>query len=149
MRAVTQLVIHCSATKANVDENITLPGEDIGAREIRRWHQRQGYSDIGYHYVIRRDGRVEIGRPLERAGAHVKGHNATSVGICLVGGLDERGRAENNFEPAQWVSLRELLKDLLRRFPGAEILGHRDFPGVKKDCPCFDARKWAQAEGLA
>ena len=70
MRAVTQLVIHCSATKANVDENITLPGEDIGAREIRRWHQRQGYSDIGYHYVIRRDGRVEIGRPLERARPH-------------------------------------------------------------------------------
>lgn len=151
MRKITHLVIHCSATKANVDANITLPGEDIGAAEIHRWHMGpgRGYSDIGYHYVIRRNGAIETGRPLERIGAHVAGHNSTTIGICLVGGLDERGKAENNFEPKQWLSLKKLLAELKARFPGAEILGHRDFPKVAKDCPCFDARKWARAEGLA
>lgn len=150
MRKITHIVIHCSATRANIGAGLTLPGEDIGAEEIRRWHVRdRGYSDIGYHYVIRRDGLVEKGRSLERAGAHVKGRNSNSIGICLVGGLDARGRAENNYEAAQWASLRALLVGLKQRFPRALILGHRDFPNVAKECPCFEARKWAETEGLA
>ena len=150
MRNIKYIVIHCSATKANIDANVTLPGEDIGAKEIRRWHVvDRGYSDIGYHFVIRRDGTVETGRPLARIGAHVLNYNANSIGICLVGGLDESGKAENNFEPLQWESLKKLVADLKKRFPKAVIQGHRDFPRVAKECPCFDARAWARAEGLA
>ncbi len=148
MRKIDYIVIHCSATRANQDSALTLPGEDIGVREIKRWHLQRGFEDIGYHYVIRRDGTVEEGRPLSRAGAHVKGHNASSIGLCLVGGLDSRGQAENNFEPAQWSSLAALTAKLKRQFPQAKILGHRDFAGVKKECPCFDAIAWARAEGL-
>lgn len=149
MRKITAIVIHCSATRANVDENITLPGEDIGAREIDSWHRQRGFSGIGYHYVIRRDGRVEMGRPLAQAGAHVAGHNSTTIGICLVGGVDAKNKAENNFEPKQWAALKKLVGELKRDYPGAEIKGHRDFPKVAKDCPCFDARAWAKSEGLA
>lgn len=140
MRKITHIVIHCSATR---------PGADIGAKEIRKWHvQDNGWRDIGYHFVIRRNGEVETGRPVEQAGAHVSGHNAYTVGVCLAGGVDDRGRPENNYTPEQWASLKELAGSLKQRFPNAVIQGHRDFPGVKKDCPCFDARKWAKEEGL-
>ena len=149
MRKINAIVIHCSATRANVDEKITLPGEDIGAREIDRWHKQRGFSGIGYHYVIRRDGRVEVGRPLAQAGAHVAGHNSTTIGICLVGGVDAANRAENNYEPAQWAALKKLVVELKRDFPGAALKGHRDYPQVAKDCPCFDVGAWAKAEGLA
>ena len=154
MRRIDYIAIHCSATRANVDENITLPGEDIGVKEIRKWHtdpepKGRGWSDIGYHYVIRRSGEVEIGRPLEKIGAHVSGYNSCSVGICLVGGVNAAGKSENNFEPRQWASLATLVSRLRRQFPKAKIQGHRDFPGVKKDGPCFDAKAWAAKEGLA
>jgi len=151
MRKIKYIVIHCSATRANIDAGITLPGEDIGAAEIRRWHMapERGYSDIGYHFVIRRNGVVETGRSLDKIGAHVKNYNSNSIGICLVGGVSEAGKSENNFEPKQWESLKKLVAELKTRFPAAEILGHRDFPKVAKDCPCFDARKWARDEGLA
>ena len=149
MRKIEAIVIHCSATKANVDENITLPGEDIGAKEITKWHLARGFRTIGYHLVIRRDGTIEPGRPLEQIGAHVENYNANSIGICLVGGLDEKGKAENNFEPKQWAALKAKLVELKKAFPGAVIKGHRDYPEVKKDCPCFDAGAWAKREGLA
>jgi N-acetylmuramoyl-L-alanine amidase len=82
------LVVHCAATKASMD---------IGAKEIRRWHKDRGWDDIGYHYVIRRNGDVEIGRPENAVGAHVAGKNSTSVGICLVGGIDDAGKPKANF----------------------------------------------------
>lgn len=139
MREIKWLVVHCSATRASAD---------IGAGEIRAWHMGgRGWRDIGYHYVIRRDGRVEDGRPLDRPGAHVVGHNARSVGICLAGGLDERGRPEDNFTEAQRRALKVLLLRLRRSFPAADILGHRDFPAVRKDCPCFDVRGWLKTAG--
>ena len=147
MRRITAIVIHCSATRANVDMKITLPGEDIGVKEIDKWHRERGYSGIGYHYVIRRNGTIENGRPLEKIGAHVAGYNSYSIGICLVGGVSASGRAENNFEPPQWDALKGLLITLRQRFPEADILGHRDFPNVKKDCPCFDVRAWWKKEG--
>ena len=141
MRRIDHLVIHCSATKA---------GQDWGAAEIRRVHKEQnGWRDIGYHYVIRRDGRVEPGRPVEEIGAHVSGHNAHSIGICLVGGIDDRGRPEANYTPAQWTALKQTLLGLRRKFPVAEICGHRDFAGVKKACPCFEVGAWLKKEGLA
>lgn len=135
-RATNWIVLHCSATRAV---------QDIGAADIRKWHKAQGWSDIGYHYVIRRNGKVETGRAAGAAGSHVKGHNHDSVGICLVGGLNNKTFApEDNFTPAQWASLKTLVARLVKQYPKAKVLGHRDFPGVQKACPCFNAKTWAR-----
>lgn len=128
---IRYIIIHCAATK---------PSQDIGAAEIRRWHRKQGWKDIGYHHVIRRDGTVEPGRPEDRAGAHAKGYNSMSIGVCLVGGLDEEGRSEPTYTPEQWRSLAALVCDLHSRYPDAEIIGHNNV--AAKDCPCFDVRAW-------
>jgi len=115
-------------------------------REVREWHVNQrGWSDIGYAFIIRRDGKLELGRDMEAIGAHVAGYNSTSVGIALVGGIDENGKAENNFNPAQFETLETVVRYLLLVYPGSEVLGHRDFPHVNKDCPCFDVRDWWRA----
>ena len=90
MRKVNLLVIHCAATKPNMD---------IGRDEIDSWHKARGWSGIGYHYVIRRDGRIESGRPVEQAGAHASGYNANSIGICLVGGINHNGKPEFQSTP--------------------------------------------------
>jgi N-acetylmuramoyl-L-alanine amidase len=139
-KSTNWLVLHCSATRAI---------QDIGAREITQWHLAQGWNTIGYHFVIRRNGRIEKGRPDDEIGAHVQGHNHDSIGICLVGGLNNRTfRPENNFTPQQWDSLKKLLTGLLRKYPKAKVLGHRDFPGVQKACPCFAAKTWAKRNGF-
>lgn len=127
------IAIHCSATK---------PGMDIGADEIRQWHKDSGWEDIGYHYVIRRNGTLEDGRELNAVGAHVAGFNSRSVGICLVGGVGDLGRAEDNFKPAQMQTLEKLVKQLKKIWPDAIVQGHRDFPNVAKDCPSFDVESW-------
>lgn len=117
MKPVKLLVVHCSATPAN---------RDIGVAEIRAMHKAKGWRDIGYHYVIRRDGMVEKGRADTVMGAHVTGHNDGSLGICLVGGVKPDLKAEINFTPAQFAALRELLTKLQGKFPGSRICGHRD-----------------------
>lgn len=135
-KATNWIVIHCSATR---------PTQDIGAKEIRRWHIGKGWADIGYHYVIRRSGRIELGRKASTIGAHVEGHNADSVAVCMVGGIGEDSfRPENNFTPQQWLALEKLVRTLTIKYPKAKVLGHRDFPGVQKACPCFNARTWAK-----
>ena len=128
------IVIHCSATP---------PGMDIGAAEIGRWHRARGWLEIGYHFVIRRDGKVELGRSIMRAGAHVKGYNDMSLGICLIGGSSKFNlkRAENNFTPLQWEALTELLIVTSELFPNVEVVGHRDLDD-KKSCPSFDVKEW-------
>ena len=139
-RKTNWLVIHCSATRAIMD---------VGVKEIREWHRAKGWADVGYHFVIRRSGKVEKGRALETVGAHVQGHNADSVGICLVGGLnDETFKPEDNYTPQQWEALTGLLIALLENYPSAKVLGHRDFPGVQKACPCFNAKTWAKRQGF-
>lgn len=127
------VTVHCSAT----------PGSrDIGAKEIDRMHRQRGFLRIGYHYVIRRDGTVETGRPEDMVGAHVEGHNTHNLGVCLVGGTDEKLKPENNYTDAQFDALRKLLFTLLKKYPNAKVLGHRDWPGVAKACPCFDVKQW-------
>lgn len=139
------LAIHCSATE---------PDQDIGVREIRKWHvEDNDWSDIGYHFVIRRDGSLEIGRPIEDVGAHVKGFNAVSIGICMVGGLNYNGDPEDNFTEAQYRTLTTLVYVLTKTYPGSKAKGHRDFsPDVNHDgvitpdewlkaCPCFDVKE--------
>ena len=135
------IVVHCSATR---------PHQDIGAEEITKWHKAAGFKDIGYHYVIRRDGVLERGRPDEAVGSHVKGFNEVSVGICLVGGVkaDDPFKPDNNFTPEQFVTLKTLLTKLKEKYPKAKIQGHRDFPKVGKDCPCFDVKAWVKASKL-
>jgi N-acetylmuramoyl-L-alanine amidase len=132
-REIKYLVVHCSATQ---------PSDKIDASDIYKWHIQRGFTDIGYHYIIKTTGEVQRGRRDSIPGAHVKNHNANSLGICLIGGVDAKGKSTDNFTPRQKASLRNLLLLLKLRYKEAEVLGHRDFKGVKKDCPCFDVRKW-------
>lgn len=138
-RSTDYIVLHCSATP---------PAHDIGAAEIRQWHMARGWNNIGYHFVVRRNGAIETGRPAAEIGSHVKYHNANSLGVCLVGGVDKGQKPQNNFTEAQWLALKQLLAELQLRYPRALVIGHRDFPGVAKACPCFGAIEWAQANGL-
>lgn len=135
MRAINLIVVHCSATGER---------HDIGVVNIREWHKARGMVDIGYHYVIRRDGTVEQGRPESEPGAHAVGYNHDSLGICLVGGVDadNKAAADFNYSRAQMRALEALLDALLVKYPASRILGHRDLPGVVKACPCFDVRAW-------
>jgi N-acetylmuramoyl-L-alanine amidase len=138
---VRYVVVHCSASAPSVyvDRNV-----------IDRWHRARGFLSIGYHFVIKRDGIVEVGRPVDQIGAHVEGHNHESVGVCLAGGVDEKGKSVNNFTPEQMNALRALVAGLITNFPGATVQGHRDFPNVAKDCPCFDVKPWwAKTKGTA
>lgn len=131
MREIKEIIIHCADTPE---------GRDVKAEEIRRWHTKErGWRDIGYHYVIDLDGTVESGRPIEDAGAHCTGHNKNSIGICYVGGCDEKMQPKDTRTDAQKASLLLLLKDLRKRYPKAKIYGHRDF--AQKACPSFDAKK--------
>lgn len=135
-RKTTQYIaIHCSATSEKAD---------IGAKEIDRWHRAKGFLSIGYHYVIRRNGVVEQGRPEEDIGAHVQDYNAVSVGVCMVGGVDANDikKAVNNFTPEQFAALAKLVRELKTRYPDAIVQGHRDFPNVAKACPSFDVKGW-------
>lgn len=131
---VAFIVVHCSATK---------PSQDFDVDDIRKMHLKRGFFDVGYHYVIKRDGLVQAGRPLDRQGAHVERYNHLSVGVCMIGGVKESDglTGEDNFTEAQFASLRTVLKQLRTMFPHAEILGHRDMPShPKKECPCIDTR---------
>ena len=149
MRNINLIVVHCSATN---------PLIDWGARDIEVLHQRNnGWSTVGYHWVIRRNGIVEVGRQESIPGAHVKGHNLNSIGVCLVGGVDFNNRPTPNYTTSQWASLKTLLVSLKLRFPNARIVGHRDLsPDLDGDgtveanewvkaCPCFDVRAWCRS----
>ena len=133
MRNITHLVIHCTAT---------AQGKEVSVKEIDRWHRARGFRCIGYHYIIHLDGKVSIGRPESEAGAHVEGHNSTSIGISYVGGVDANdvNKAVDTRTPAQKEALLKLLRELKGRYPKAVIQGHRDFPKVAKACPCFNAK---------
>lgn len=140
MRQINLIVIHCSATPPTLDADVNV---------IRRWHRAKRWLDIGYHYVIKRNGDLETGRPLEKAGAHAEGHNAHSIGICMVGGVNKNGKAENNFEAVQFKTLKSLVYQLKCQFPDVDrICGHRDLPKVAKDCPSFDVTTWLMEVGL-
>lgn len=135
------IAVHCSATGEKTD---------IGAADIDRWHRKQGWDCIGYHYVIRRNGTLEVGRDEKKIGSHVSEYNAVSVGVCLVGGVDANDvkKAVNNYTPAQFATLKKLLIELRTRYPKAIIQGHRDFPKVAKACPCFNVKDWVKAEKI-
>jgi len=149
---IKYIAIHASATK---------PTMNVDARWIQDLHRKKGWSEIGYHYVICRDGFIERGgRMMYERGAHVRGFNNVSIGVCLVGGIDNYGRPENNYTKAQFKALKDLLIEFRMFLPDAIIQGHRDFYGDTnedgvidsrdwlKDCPCFEVRDWMAEAGL-
>ncbi len=133
MRKIDKIIIHCSATPEF---------KDFGVKDIRDWHVNgNGWSDVGYHYVIKLDGEVQLGRPEQKIGAHVKGKNRSSVGVCYIGGMDKN--MENWLDTrtdAQKASLLTLIKELQQKYPGSIVYGHKDFTS-KKACPSFDAKE--------
>ena len=130
-RRIDLIVVHCSATRAT---------QRYTADDCRRDHRARGYADIGYHYYITRDGVVHAGRPLYQQGAHAAGYNAHSIGVCYEGGLNARDRPEDTRTAGQKDTLQRLLQRLKADYPDARVVGHRDLPGVKKACPCFDVQ---------
>ena len=139
MRTITLIIIHCSAVR---------PDQTSSAAQIDTWHRQRGFHlGIGYHYVIRRDGTIEPGRPEWMIGAHCQNHNAHSIGVCYEGGLNARGQPEDTRTAEQKSALRQLLENLHRRYPRALIVGHHDL-NPHKACPCIDnvAREYADLQ---
>lgn len=135
-RPFDTIIIHCTATKA---------GRAVHVDDVRKWHQAQGWDDIGYHYLIALDGTIEVGRSIDVMGAHCRGHNYGSVGICYVGGLDQDGKPADTRTPVQKESLARLiwrlsLEAVVNGWGLPKVRGHRDYTKGKA-CPCFDARK--------
>lgn len=143
MRKINEIIVHCSATPE---------GKNYTVQDITKWHIARGFSTIGYHFVIYLDGSIHIGRPIDQVGAHCQGHNATSIGVCYIGGLDKDGKtAKDTRTAAQKNSLVLLLKQLRKKYGDLSIKGHRDYsPDTNHDgkiekyewlkaCPSFDA----------
>ena len=141
MRRIKRIYIHSAATTANMD---------IGAKEIEHLHTSpktypikwglynthgRGWKAIGYHLVLRRNGEWEDGRPFAEPGAHVKGDNSESLGLCMVG-------MGYNYTPVQWAALPVKIKELMKQFPGVKILGHYQRAKGKPFCPGFDVMTW-------
>ena len=130
-REIKLLVIHCSATRCNVPFTV---------EQLRQCHLQRGFKDIGYHFYITRDGELHHCRPISEPGAHVRGFNRHSIGICYEGGLDADGKPKDTRTLEQKGALLALLRELKRQFPKALIVGHHDLNPMK-GCPCFDAVK--------
>ena len=129
MRTIDKIIIHCSAT---------LPGQRVDVETITRWHKQRGFKTIGYHFFIDRSGTIHAGRPLEHQGAHCKGQNARSIGICYEGGLNKEGKPYDTRTIMQRIAMKELVAQLQERFTEATVHGHREF--ANKACPCFDVQ---------
>ena len=147
-RAKTDYVVwHCSATP---------PSQDIGSAQIDIMHKAKGWDGIGYALVVRRDGRIETGESLGKRGAHVKGLNSVSVGIVMIGGVDEDGKSVNNFTDEQWQAAKHAFEFLTLLYPDAQHVGHRDLSPdgdgdgrvqrheFLKDCPCYSVTQWIE-----
>lgn len=130
-RTIDEIIVHCSATPE---------GKDYTVEDIRRSHLARGFSDIGYHYIIYRDGSIHQGREESKIGAHCTGHNSHSIGICYIGGCTVDGKTPKDTRTiAQKTSLLSLLRELKNKYPKASIHSHKDF--ANKACPSFNATK--------
>lgn len=135
MRKINEIILHCSATPE---------GKDFKAKNIDEWHKSQGWKMIGYHYVIDLDGKIEDGRPVEMDGAHTKGHNKNSIGICYIGGLDSDGKPKDTRTQEQKKSMYKLIFQLLNLYglSIADVHCHNEY--AKKNCPCFKIEDFRQ-----
>jgi len=135
------IIIHCAATKASMD---------IGYKEIRKWHvEDNGWDDVGYHFIIRRNGQLEKGRPEGYSGAHAPSYNGRSIGICLVGGIADDGGPENNFTLEQFLTLKDLVNMIMNKYSDiTEVLGHCDIQENKPNCPGFNVKEWLNKEAI-
>ena len=131
-RNINRIIVHCTATPDGRRETV---------ESIRAMHKAQGWSDIGYHYLIGLNGERWNGRSVNLVGAHCAGYNATSIGVCYVGGCDKRMKEKDTRTEKQKEALLSLLKDLRKLYPKAKIVGHRDLDKKGKACPSFDATK--------
>lgn len=128
-RYINEIIVHCSATPE---------GKDFTVSDIKKCHLERGFSDIGYHYVIYRDGSINKGRDESRIGAHCTGHNSHSIGVCYIGGVALDGKTPKDTRTEQQkISLLSLLRELKKKYPKATIYSHREF--ANKACPSFDA----------
>ncbi|NDV93534.1 N-acetylmuramoyl-L-alanine amidase [Dysgonomonas sp. 521] len=137
MRKINNIILHCSATQE---------GQSFTVEDITRWHKARGFRTIGYHFVIYLDGTVHKGRDISEIGAHVAGHNAGSIGICYIGGLDANGNPKDTRTPEQIAAMAALISGLKAFLPDATIHGHYEF--ANKACPCFDVQKEYNDEKL-
>lgn len=132
MRKIDKIIIHCTATPE---------GRDVSVGEVRQWHLAQGWSDVGYHYLITLNGTVEVGRPESKVGAHVKGMNKHSIGIAYAGGMDKSFKNPKDTRThEQKEALIWLVDELKKRYPGSTVHGHNEFTPYKA-CPSFDVSK--------
>lgn len=131
MRKIDKIFIHCSATPE---------GRDIKMETIKSWHVKgRGWRDIGYHFVIELDGTLKVGRPMEQMGAGVKGHNANSIHVCYVGGIDKNKKAKDTRTEEQRETMNTMIGRLVEQYPDASVHGHNEF--ANKACPSFDVQK--------
>ena len=134
------IVVHCSQTR---------PSQNIGAKEIDRWHRERGWLKIGYAKVIKRDGTVEQGRDDDELQAHVKNYNHISTSVCVIGGAKEENwkEGEDNFTGEQWESLKKVLAEQVAKYPEARIVGHYELD-ERKTCPNFNVREYLLNEDI-
>ena len=131
MRDINKIILHCSATRE---------GQNISTETIRGWHvNERGWSDIGYHFVVLLDGTVDKARPVKRQGAHVRGKNKGSIGICYIGGCDADMNPKDTRNEAQKKSLEELISYLMESYDDATLHGHNEFSS--KACPSFNVQE--------
>ena len=139
MRKINKIILHCSATPE---------GRQHDVADIRRWHLKRGFNDIGYHYLIHIDGTIEEGRPLNKQGAHCSGQNRGSVGICYVGGMSkDMKKAKDTRTQAQKDSLINLMHELIYKYnKDMTIHGHNEY--ANKSCPSFIVKDQAEYANL-
>lgn len=138
MRTINNLVLHCTATQPET----TIAGIQ------NYWRTSLGWKSPGYHYIITPDGVVHSLQPIDKPSNGVAGHNANSIHISYVGGIDRTGLPKDTRTDLQKRAQIALLKELRGKFPAARILGHRDFPKVAKACPSFDVAAWLKTVGI-
>jgi N-acetylmuramoyl-L-alanine amidase len=141
MRDIDKIILHCSATPE---------GRDVSTQAIRSWHKARGWNDIGYHWVIEIDGSLHKGRDEQKVGAHCKGQNYSSIGICYVGGADDDLLPKDTLNEAQEDTLKQIVCDIRERYGDIELHGHNEF--ARKACPSFDVSErleYLRIDGLS
>jgi N-acetylmuramoyl-L-alanine amidase len=137
--AIQFLTIHCAATPE---------GRDVKPETVEQWDIAK-FGQKSYHWIVPLNGIAHRSLPDELKGAHVGGHNSGNIGICYVGGCDKAMKgAKDTRTEAQKAALLSLVQTYRAKHPSIKILGHRDWPGVKKDCPSFDVSEWMIEEGI-